>query len=115
MFETPTGEIINGIKKVHYTHDGMIDLIIANPWIRQREIAQHFGMSENWVSRIFNSEVFRKRIEERKGEIVDPVLLNTLEDRMRSVLDVSIEVLEEKLREGRNGNLAVRVLEHGSR
>jgi hypothetical protein len=93
----------------------MIDFLIANPWASNKQIAERFGYSEAWVSVIFNSEAFRERLAERREDIVDPFLRTTLEDRMKSVLDLSLEVLQEKLRETRNGNLAVRVLEHGSR
>jgi hypothetical protein len=93
----------------------MIDMVLAQPWITQREIAKHFGMTESWVSVIFNSEAFREHLAQRKDEILDPVLKSTIEDRLRSTVDLSLEILQEKLREQRNGNLAVRVLEHGSR
>jgi hypothetical protein len=103
------------IEKVGITHDQIIDFLIANPGASQGEVARHFGYTQPWMSVIFNSEAFRERLAERREAIVDPFLRTTLEDRMKSVLDLSLEVLQEKLRETRNGNLAVRVLEHGSR
>ncbi len=40
-----TQSAANAIKKVSYTHDTMIDLILGNPGISQTAIAAHFGYS----------------------------------------------------------------------
>jgi hypothetical protein len=103
------------LQRVRYNHDKVIDLVLSDPWISQREIAGHFGITESWLSVCMNSESFKEALAARKEEIIDPILKAGIEDRLKSVLQLSLEVLDEKLRDQRNGNLAVRVLEHGSR
>ncbi len=103
------------IQKVRYSHDGMIDLVIANPSISQNEIAAHFGYTPGWVSQVFNSDAFKSRLVERKEEIVDPVLRATLEEKLQALADKSIQVLLEKLHQTQNPNVAVRALDVVSR
>lgn len=99
------------IQKVHYTHDAMIDLIIANPAISQNEIAAIFGYTPAWVSIIFNSEAFRERLEERKAELVDPAIVASIETKLRALVDTSTQVVLERLSVTRDPKLALRALE----
>jgi len=59
---------------VNYSHEGMIEMIIANPGISQNALAAHFGYSPSWISTI------------------------TAEERFRGVALRATEILEEKLK-----------------
>ena len=83
--------------KIRYTHDAMIDLVIANPWISQNEIAERFGYSVPWVSIVFSSDAFKNRLEERRAEVVDPVIRASLKERFEALVTRSLEVLQAKL------------------
>lgn len=85
------------LKTVRYSHDAMIDLIISNPWTRQREIAAHFGYTEGWVSQVFTSDSFQSRLAERKEELIDPAIRSTIEERFKALVYQSFEVLKRKL------------------
>lgn len=85
------------IQKVSYTHDAMIDLIIAHPMMSQGERAAHFGYTQAWVSIIESSDAFRARLEARKEELVDPTIRATIEERFRALATKSLEVLQKKL------------------
>ena len=83
--------------KIRYSHDGMIDMIVAEPWISQNELALRFGYTASWVSTIMTSDAFKAKLELRKDEIVDPVLRMGLEERFKAVTQRSLEILMEKL------------------
>jgi hypothetical protein len=83
--------------KIRYTHDGVIDMIIAEPQISQNEIAARFGYTPSWISTVMTSDAFKARLAERKSEIVDPVLRMNMEERFRAVTERSLAVLMEKL------------------
>lgn len=85
------------ISKIRYTHDGMIDLMIANPHARQRELAATCGVSETWLSVIVNSDAFKAQYEKRRAEVLDPILAVTLKERFEALTVRSLEVLQEKL------------------
>jgi len=92
-----TTSAANAVARVNYSHDAMIDLIIANPAISQNELAKHFGYSAAWVSRVRNSDAFLARLAERKGDIVDPSIIATVEEKIRAVADRAWDTVLTKL------------------
>jgi len=85
------------IQKISYTHDAMIDLIVAHPGISNNELAARFGYTAAWCSMIKSSDAFKARLAARRTELVDPTITATLEDRIRAVTERSLEVIAEKL------------------
>jgi hypothetical protein len=85
------------IAKVRYTHDAIIDEIIAFPSISQGELSARFGFSQSWMSIIVNSDSFKERLEERKGELVDPKLRASVEMRLEALAKRSLDKLLERL------------------
>lgn len=86
-----------GISKIRYTHEDCVNAIIAEPWISQNELAARYGYSAAWMSTVINSNAFKERLAARRAEVVDPVLMATLEERFRALATRSVEVLQEKL------------------
>jgi hypothetical protein len=101
----------NALGKLRYTHDAMIDLILANPGIHQNHLAAEFGFSAAWVSRVICSDAFQKRLAERKDEVVDPLIVQNFEQRVQGLAAVSLEIVQEKLESTRNGEFALKTLE----
>jgi DNA-binding MarR family transcriptional regulator len=99
------------IARVKYTHDAMIDLIIQDPGISQGKIAKHFGYTQAWVSRIFNSDAFQQRLAVRKHDLVDPSLALTLDERMKALASRSADILLEKLEQSQSPDIALKTLE----
>lgn len=83
--------------RTSYSHDAMIDIIIANPRVQHKELAATFGYSQTWVSRVIGSDAFQARLAARKSEIVDPFITATIEERLRGLAIQSLEVVSEKL------------------
>lgn len=103
------------IKKISYTHDALIDAIIACPHASQRELAALFGYTEAWISQIIHSDSFQVRLEGRRKETVDPILLQKTEERLEGLMGQAMTVLSEKLEATRNPELAARVLDISAR
>jgi hypothetical protein len=106
------------IQKVNYSHDGMINLILAHRGISQNQIAAHFGYTASWVSQVMSSDAFQARLLERAAEIEDPALRATVEDSLRGLISRSMEILKAKLNvdpEKVPDNLAIRTLELSTR
>lgn len=99
------------IATVSYTHDAMIDLILANPKITQNAIAAHFGYTAGWVSRVMGSDAFNARLAERKGELIDPTIVASMEERVRGLAIQSLDVIHRKLDATQSPELAVKSLE----
>lgn len=108
----------NAIQKVRYSHDAMIDRIVANPWVMQKELAAVFGYTEGWVSQVIASDAFQSRLAERKEEIVDPVMRATLEEQFKGLVARSLEILRQKLDRPASqvpDKLALRAVELGAK
>jgi hypothetical protein len=101
----------NAIEKVNYSHDAMIDLILANPKITQNELAATFGYSVGWTSRVIGSDAFQARLAERKVEVVDPEIKQNFEQRLQGLGLQSLDVIQRKLDATQNPDLAVKALE----
>lgn len=86
-----------GIQRVSYTHDAMIDLIVARPAISNQELAAHFGYTAAWCSMIKSSDAFKARLAARRSELVDPTITASIEDRIRAVTERSLEIIADKL------------------
>jgi hypothetical protein len=97
MFTDSTGVKQNGILKVRYSHDAMIDQIIANPTIQQNQLAIMFDRTPGWISVVINSDAFQARLAERKEEIIDPVLRATIEEKFKAAAHASLDRVLEKL------------------
>ena len=85
------------IAKVSYTHDAMIDMIIADPTVHQNDLARYFGFSPSWVSTVKNSDAFQARLAERRGELIDPVVVASIDERFRALADASLDLLLERV------------------
>lgn len=106
------------IAKVSYNHAAMIDLIIANPAVSQNQLAAHFGVTPSWISQVIVSDAFQNALAKRREEVVDPVLMSTVEENFKSLVSRSLDILHQKLNRPAleiPDNLALRALEIGSR
>lgn len=106
------------IQKINYSHDGLINMILAHRGVTQNQLAAHFGYSASWISQIMSSDAFQARLAERAAEIEDPTLRATVEEQIKGMLARSIEILKEKLSRPAAevpDNLALRSLELASR
>lgn len=102
---------MDAIQKVSYSHDGMIDMILANPTMTNRQLAARFGYTETWISRVKSSDAFKARFAERKKEIVDPILEETIETKFDATINMGLDIIQEKLEATRDPELAARVVD----
>lgn len=98
-------------KRVTYTHDAMIDLIITNPGISQNAIAAHFGYQRPSISRIFNSDAFQVRLAHRKAELIDPSITETFESNVQALANQSLDIIADKLATTQSADMAFRAFE----
>jgi hypothetical protein len=89
--------LMPAIQTVRYTHDAIIDEILLFPSISQGELSRRFGYTQAWISIIVNSDAFKERLAERKGELIDPKITATIEERLDSVARVALDKLMDKL------------------
>ena len=103
------------IAKVRYTHEAMIDMIIEDPGIKQNVLAERFGVTVAWISRIIGSDAFQGALAKRREDITDPFLVTTIEERLRGLAMHSIDVISKKLEDTNNADIALKGLEIASK
>jgi uncharacterized phage-associated protein len=107
---------MGNIARISYTHDAMIDQLVANPGISQAHLALMFGYSQSWISNIMASDLFKDKLAARRAECVDPVLHNTVKENMEGIVRRSQEVLMEKLEKpGVSDATVLKAMELGAR
>ncbi len=99
------------LKIMHYSHDAMVDVIVANPAIKQNELAKMFERSVPWISRIMGSDAFQAALAKRREELSDPFLIATIEERMRGLAFQSLDIIADKLETTKNVDLALKSLD----
>ena len=85
------------IARVRYTHDAMIDEILMNPSISQNDLGKMFGFSATWISIVINSDAFQERLAERKGQLTDPKVMASINERLDALAKRSLEKLIDRL------------------
>jgi hypothetical protein len=99
------------IAKVRYSHEAMIDMIIEDPSIRQNNLAEIFGVTVAWVSRIIGSDAFQGALAKRREDITDPFLFATIEERLKGLAMHSIDVISKRLEDSQNVDVALKAMD----
>lgn len=101
----------NRLKIVHYSHEAMIDVLIAEPTITQNELALRFGKSRGWISIVMGSDAFQGALAKRRDDLMNPEIIASLEERYKGLADQSLRVLSEKLDATQSPDLALKCAE----
>ena len=88
---------MGNVQRVRYSHDALIDMIISSPQATQNQLAAALGYTPAWISNIMASDAFKSRLAARRAELVDPVLVASLNERYEGLAVRSLEVLMGKL------------------
>lgn len=96
------------VEKLKYSHEAMIDVLVAQPRIKQGELAAMFGYTPAWVSRVMGSDAFQAALAKRRTEIADPFLVATMDEMLNGLARQSIEVLTRKLEATDSADLALK-------
>lgn len=107
---TPLQQQPRGPQKLKYTHQAMVDLILADPTVTFVELGEVFGYSAAWVSRVVASDAFQARLAERKQELVDPAIAQSLNERVQAVTIQSLHIVGQKLEAEQSAAYAMEAL-----
>jgi len=117
--DTPT---MGNLDKIKYSHEDMIDFILANPRISQGQLAIRYGYTQGWVSNIMASDAWKSAYEARRAQMADPILADVMRERFdvqekfKGMTLRSLERLQEKLDAPQvSDNVVLKALELGAK
>ncbi len=112
----PPAPTMGTIAKLRYSHQDMIDYIIANPQVSQGALAARYGYSQSWISNVMASDAWKSQFAARRAEVVDPVLGLSMNERFEAMATRSLERLMEKLDQPQvSDNVVLKAVELGAK
>lgn len=80
-----------------YSHEAMVELMIAEPSWNYRKLAKYWGRDASWFMQILASDGFQLVLDPHRHLITDPTITATLDERFRALTLRSLDVLQDKL------------------
>ena len=80
-----------------YSHQAMVDLMIANPDWTRKQLAEHFGRPPSWMASVLASNAFQATLDPYRDQIRDPAFSNTLQERFKALAIHATEVTLDRL------------------
>ena len=103
-----------GPKVLNNVHRAMVDTILARPEMTTAELGEQYGFSPAWTNLIINSVAFKRLLEKRRDEVINPIIIASTEERLQAVVNRSLDVIHEKLSKSADqvsDNLVLKALE----
>jgi hypothetical protein len=111
------GEDYSGhrLSMVRNIHEAMIDFMVLNPGCNNNDIAKQFDRHPNWVSILIGSDSFQAALAKRRDDLLDPVVVASIEEKMRGMVSQSVDIVMEKLGNSKSADLAFKAMEIGTK
>ena len=81
-----------------YWYDAIIDIMLAEPGIEQRELARRFGKSEPTMRMLLNSDMFKNRYDTRRRELNER-MADEISQETSTVALLSLREVTKRLRD----------------
>ena len=89
------------IKKISWWHESILDWELTYPDKSMGDCAQHFSVSESWLSVIRNSDLYRAYSAKRRADHNSNVSASVI-DGVEDLAKISLEVLKSRIDKGRD-------------
>jgi hypothetical protein len=99
-----------GVKKLSVTHHAIMDWLLLNPAQSMRDCADHFRISQSWLSCIVNSGCFKDELAKRRIEI-SSVVAQDLPMRLQTVSHLALDNIARHLEKSSDPEYALKALD----
>jgi len=98
------------IKAVRPWHEALLEFVIANPRASGAETAQHFQVTEAWLSTVKNSDAFQELWAVRRGEHFSRVS-SSLVEKVNALAEITVDALTDRIETEKNmGSVSIAAL-----
>ena len=77
-------------------YDEIINLMIAHPEMRQKDMAEKLKVTQGWLSQVINTDMFKDKLRQRVGDHAELVSRSTIE-LAENVGRMTLVAMEERL------------------
>lgn len=84
------------INKLAPKHHAIMDYMLANPQMKLKHVAEHFGVTQAWLSTIIHSECFQSLLSKKHEEIFKTTII-PLKDKIAGLAHRTVERLSDKV------------------
>jgi predicted RecB family endonuclease len=86
----------NQIDSISHRHSMIMNWMVLNPHRSLRECADHFGITQAWLSTVIHSDVFQAEFQDKLQKI-HVRCAESIPEKLRVVADIALEKLAEKI------------------
>lgn len=83
-----------------YTHKAMMDLVLANPTMPLKDLAEYFGVTEAWAKKVTMSDAFQAVLDKRREEIINPIISESVTEKIRGLTNNTLDMLNSRVEMG---------------
>jgi hypothetical protein len=83
-----------------YTHKAMMDLVLANPTMSLKDLAEYFGVTEAWAKKVTMSDAFQAVLDKRREEIINPIISESVTEKIRGLTNNTLDMLNSRVELG---------------
>lgn len=80
-----------------YTPQALVQFILANPGWTHQQYGEAFGCGSAWFAGVLASQSFQTALDPVRGQIHDPSITATMDERFRALTMQGLSVLQSKL------------------
>lgn len=78
------------VQNLTVRHQAIMDLMIQNPMMKLGEIAQHFKMTQAWMSCVIHSDIFQAMLAEKMGVVFNETVL-PIKEKLAVVANIALD------------------------
>jgi len=78
-------------------HEAIIDQLLIDPGATYGKLSKLTGYSRAWLSKVISSDAFQAKLAQRQAALVDPIILSSIEARLKGTIELSLDIIDERL------------------
>lgn len=86
----------NQIQRISHKHSLIMNWMVLNPDRPLKECADHFGVTQPWLSTVIHSDVFQAEFQEKLKKIHN-LCAQSIPEKLRVVADIALDKLADKI------------------
>lgn len=92
------------VLRLSHTHEAIMNWMLVNPGCSLRECADHFQITQSWLSSLIHSDIFQAQLAERQ-EGIRVRIADSIPQKLRVAADLGLDKLTRVIEETEDAEL----------